>query len=179
MPAAPGTPPIAVPPGPRESREYLSATPSGPRIKCGVTCRDSPTPGHSALRRGIQGMPGRGIPPAAPVWTPHQVRGDTQRLSNTGSFRTRCGIQGIPGQEYHRRHPSGPRIKCGVTRFVIPRPDAESRKYPGRNTHKRHSSGPRIKCGVTLLVLYYHAEGEVEHVYSILKKYKFAFISRI
>ena len=27
MPAAPGTPPIAVPPGPRESREYLSATP--------------------------------------------------------------------------------------------------------------------------------------------------------
>ena len=32
---------------------------------------------------------------------------------------------------------------------------------------------------VTLLVLYYHAGGKVEHVYSILKKYKFAFISRI
>ena len=58
MPAAPGTPPIAVPPGPRESREYLSATPSGPRIKCGVTCRDSPTPGHSAPDAESRECPG-------------------------------------------------------------------------------------------------------------------------
>ncbi|WP_286009492.1 hypothetical protein, partial [Barnesiella viscericola] len=36
------------------------------------------------------------IPPATPFWTPHQVRGDMLGLSNTGSFRTRCGIQGTP-----------------------------------------------------------------------------------
>ena len=32
--------------------------------------------GHSAPRRRIQEILGRGIPPVAPVWPPHQVRGD-------------------------------------------------------------------------------------------------------
>ena len=66
----------------------------------------------------------------------------------------RCGIQGIPKQKYHRRHLSGPRIKCGVTCRDSPTPghsapDAESREYPGEEYHRRHLSGPRIKCGVT------------------------------
>ena len=46
----------------------------------------------------------------------------------------RCGIQGIPKQKYHQRHPSGPRIKCGVTCRDSPTPghsapDAESRNH--------------------------------------------------
>ncbi len=80
-------------------------------------------------------------------------------MRNTGNSSGRYRVQPIKVREknpflfFSRKRKGKPKESshrsAGLRASVIPRPDAESRKYPGRNTHKRHSSGPRIKCGVT------------------------------
>ena len=56
----------------------------------------------------------------------------------TESYRLDAESRKYPGEEYCQRYLSGPRIKCGVTRWdprhrygrrVIPHPDAESRNH--------------------------------------------------
>ena len=125
---------------PTSSRDFLFPSPS-PRHD--GSCR------HTALRcRGLvipnwmryPGIPGRGIPFATLAWTPHRVRGDFRVIPrhDAVSRNTRKITHKI---HFPLRPGAGPRIGCGVTRYVHSSQQREERTKKRRRCYRASSLG--------------------------------------